>query len=247
MNIKLLAITIFIVILLMVAYFAFGNMFGNLSPVIDGNKAFVKLVDSLEFSKLAKEEKNFLLDVHIPEQTHIPGTDAFIPYNEVLGSIDKLPEDKSTPILVYCRSGSMSASASQELANLGYTNVYDLKGGINSFKESNVEVTISPNNQDLGDVIYGDVPTTTFTLTNFTPLPLSVTRVSTSCGCTKAEIDKKEVGAYETTEIKVSFDPAVHGDTTDVGDVTRVIYVNTDNPNFSQLEVEIKAFVVKNN
>jgi len=30
----------------------------------------VQLVDSESFSKLAKNEKNFLLDVHIPEQDH---------------------------------------------------------------------------------------------------------------------------------------------------------------------------------
>lgn len=205
----------------------------------------VQLVDSLDFSRLAKEENNFLLDVHIPEQTHIPGTDAFIPYNEISQNLDKLPQDKSTSILVYCRSGSMSKTASKEIADLGYTNVYDLKGGINAYKESNTEVIITPSNQDLGEVIYGDVPTTSFTLTNFTPLPLTVTRVSTSCGCTKAVVDKKEVGAYETTEIKVSFDPAVHKDATDLGDITRTIYISTDNPNFSQLTSTITAYVIK--
>ena len=205
----------------------------------------VRLVGSSEFSILAKDEKNFLLDVHIPEQTHIPGTDTFIPYNEILQNSDKLPKDKSTPILVYCRTGTMSKEASREIAGLGYTNVYDLDGGINIYKESNVGVFITPQNLDLGQVIYGEVPTTTFTLTNFGPLPLKITMVSTSCGCTKAEVDKKELGAYEATEIKVSFNPAVHGDATDVGSVTRTIYIQTDNPNFSQLSGTITAEVVK--
>jgi rhodanese-related sulfurtransferase len=206
----------------------------------------VQLVDSTQFSQLAKDENNFLLDVHVPEQTHIPGTDAFIAYNEIQDNSDKLPEDKSTPILVYCRSGNMSATASKEIADLGYTNVYDLAGGINAYKESNTEVIITPSSQDLGQVIYGNVPTTTFTLTNFTPLPLTVTRVSTSCGCTKAEVNVKEIEAYGSSEIRVSFDPAVHGDATDVGDITRTIYINTDNPNFPQLTSTITANVIKN-
>lgn len=206
----------------------------------------VRLVGSSEFSILAKDEKNFLLDVHVPEQTHIPGTDTFIPYNEIALNLNKLPDDKSTPILVYCRTGTMSKEASKEIASLGYANVYELDGGINIYKESNVGVFITPQNRDLGRVIYGEVPTTTFTLTNFGPLPLKITRVSTSCGCTKAEVDKKELGAYEATEIKVSFNPAIHGDATDVGSVTRTIYIQTDNPNFPQLINTITADVVKN-
>lgn len=205
----------------------------------------VRLVESSEFSRLAKDEKNFLLDVHIPEQTHIPGTDAFVPYNEISTNLDKLPEDKSTPILVYCRSGSMSKEASMEIAALGYTNVYDLKGGVNNYKESNVGVFISPQNQDLGQVVYGDVPVTTFTLTNFGPLPTKITRVSTSCGCTKAEVEKEVLGAYEATKVEVSFNPAIHGDATDIGDITRTIYIQTDNPNFPELTSTITANVIK--
>lgn len=222
-----------------------GNKIVNERDIVAPSEG-VQLVDSVAFSKLAKEKDSFLLDIHIPEQTHIPGTDAFIPYNEIAKNQDKLPQDKSTPILVYCRSGSMSKAASEEISKLGYTNVYDLKGGINAYKESNTEVIITPSNQDLGEVIYGDIPTTSFTLTNFTPMPVEITRVSTSCGCTKAEVEKKQLGAYEVTEVKVSFDPAVHGDVSDVGNIIRTIYVNTDNPNFPQLTSTITANVVKN-
>lgn len=245
MNKKNLAIAGFI---LVTAFLFFLNVKKDDGNIGGGEKLVgqVQLVDSVAFSNLAKDEKNFLLDVHIPKQTHIPGTDASIPYNEISENVDKLPKDKSTPILVYCRSGSMSKSASEEISKLGYTNVYDLDGGINIYKESNAEIIITPSNQDLGEVIYGDVPTTSFTFTNFTPMPVEITRVSTSCGCTSAEVGKKQLGAYESTEIKVSFDPAVHGDATDVGDITRTIYVNTDNPNFPQLTNTITANVVEN-
>jgi len=244
LNKNLLIVGALIVVVLLI-FVRTGDTSDNSGQKSQTQSNQVQLVDSTQFSELAKDEKNFLLDVHIPEQTHIPGTDAFIPYNEIQKNLDKLPQDKSTPILVYCRSGSMSESASDEISKLGYTNVYDLKGGINAYRESNTKVIITPSNQDLGEVIYGDVPTTTFTLTNFTPLPINVTRVSTSCGCTKAEVNKKEVGAYESTEIKVSFDPAVHGDATDVGDITRTIYISTDNPNFPQLTSTITAYVIK--
>lgn len=77
----------------------------------------------------------FLLDVHIPEQEHIEGTDAFIPYNDLESFASDLPEDKDTEIVVYCRSGGMSPSAAKELLDMGYTNVSELEGGINAYNE----------------------------------------------------------------------------------------------------------------
>lgn len=91
---------------------------------------------------LDSNKKVFLLDTHIPEQQHIKGTDAFIPYNEIESNLDKLPEDKSIPIAVYCRSGSMSLAASQKLIDLGYENVYNLLGGANSWRAAGYEFEV---------------------------------------------------------------------------------------------------------
>ncbi len=204
-----------------------------------------QLVKPAVFSKLAKNENNFLLDVHVPEQTHIPGTDKFIPFDKIAENSGQLPADKNTNILVYCRSGNMSKIAAQKISELGYANVYDLKGGIEGYRESNVEVKISPPTKDLGEVIYGDVAETTFTFTNFSPAPIKIIGISTSCGCTKAVMEKKELNAYEEAEIKVSFDPAVHKDDTDLGDIIRTIYIETDNPNFPRLTSTITAKVIK--
>jgi len=211
------------------------------------NNSLVKLISPSEFAERVREENAFIVDVHTPEQTHIPGTDAVIPFDRIQANTDKLPTDKSVPIFVYCRSGSMSATAAEEIAGLGFTNVYDLAGGTNAYKESNVMVSLYPETKTLGTVVYGDVATTEFTLTNYTPLPLKVTRVSTSCGCTKASVEKEELAAYESTTVNVSFDPAVHKDDTDLGDLTRTIYVETDNPNFPNFESNITARVIENN
>ena len=40
---------------------------------------------------------------------------------------------KDSTVLVYCRSGNRSRTASAALAKLGYTNIYEM-GGINSWK-----------------------------------------------------------------------------------------------------------------
>lgn len=63
---------------------------------------------------------------------HIPGA-VLLP----VGTIDEntaadvIPEKDST-VLVYCRSGNRSKTASAALADLGYTNIYEF-GGINTW------------------------------------------------------------------------------------------------------------------
>ena len=85
-----------------------------------------------EFNEIIKDESAFVIDVHTPEQEHIPGTDAIIPFDEVTSRLDELPS-KDSKIVLYCRSGSMSAKLFNELKDLGYTNVYDLEGGRNAW------------------------------------------------------------------------------------------------------------------
>lgn len=207
----------------------------------------IQTIKSQDYDQLASRPDVFVLDVHIPEQPHLPQTNAFIPYNQLTQNLDKLPQNKNTPILVYCRSGSMSRQAAQTLAKLGYTQIYDLEGGARAYYETHTAVILSPSTYDFGRVRYGDIPTTTFTLTNNTPNPLSLTRISTSCSCTQAKAEKTQLDPHESTKIIVSFNPAIHKDDTDLGNLTRTIYIETNNPNFPQLTVTITAFVYKSN
>ena len=85
-----------------------------------------------ELERMLKDKDFTLIDVHIPEQEHIAGTDELIPYTEVAHS-NKLPKDKDAKVVVYCRSGGMSRAAAYTLAEEGYTNVYDLAGGKNAY------------------------------------------------------------------------------------------------------------------
>ena len=51
-----------------------------------------------------------------------------------LGNVPEL-EDKSAPILVYCRTGGRSAMAALSLQNLNYTNVLSMMGGYEAWKK----------------------------------------------------------------------------------------------------------------
>ena len=92
---------------------------------------------SVDGLALMLEDKDFpLINVHIPYEGELEGTDAFIPYNEITSHLDELPADKDARIVLYCRSGNMSAQAASELAQLGYTDVWDVEGGFVEWEQS---------------------------------------------------------------------------------------------------------------
>ena len=83
------------------------------------------------------ENKDFLLvNTHIPFEGNLPDTDLSIPFDEITQHLDKLPADKNAKIVLYCRSGRMSTIAAKELVKLGYTNLWQLDGGFNAWKDA---------------------------------------------------------------------------------------------------------------
>ncbi len=85
---------------------------------------------------LSKPPANaFLLDVRTPaefEAGRVPGA-TNVPHSEVAARLDELPTDKSTPIVVYCKSGRRAGFAADTLAEAGYTNLHHLEGDMNGW------------------------------------------------------------------------------------------------------------------
>jgi rhodanese-related sulfurtransferase len=80
------------------------------------------------------ENKDFtLLNVKTPYSNEIDRTDLYIPYNQLSTRASELPPNKGAKILVYCLTGHSSAIAAQTLLDLGYTNVWNLDGGMNAW------------------------------------------------------------------------------------------------------------------
>jgi rhodanese-related sulfurtransferase len=72
---------------------------------------------------------------HIKNSTLLAVQD--IPANELDIKLKELPMDK--PILVYCRSGSRSVAASTILVNNGFSQVYNMQGGITEWMKVGYE------------------------------------------------------------------------------------------------------------
>ena len=77
------------------------------------------------------QENFFLLDVREPHEVPIATLNApLIPVGSLEQRISELPQDKSTEIVIHCRSGARSQKAALILKQHGYTNVENLAGGI---------------------------------------------------------------------------------------------------------------------
>jgi rhodanese-related sulfurtransferase len=92
-------------------------------------------VSPTELREMMRREDFTLVNTHVPFEGNIPDTDVSIPYDEIGRNLDRLPA-KDARIVLYCRSGSMSAEAAETLVGLGYDDVWDLRGGMIAWKEA---------------------------------------------------------------------------------------------------------------
>ena len=88
---------------------------------------------------MTRDDGHIIVDVRRQDEYdagHIPGA-VLIPNESILSERPEQLSDTSQIILVYCRSGRRSKEASQKLADMGYTNVYEF-GGIITWKGETV-------------------------------------------------------------------------------------------------------------
>jgi rhodanese-related sulfurtransferase len=96
----------------------------------------MKEVTVQELKKLIDTKADFqLVDVreeHEFDESNLNGL--LIPLGDILDRASEISKDKQ--VVIHCRSGKRSATAIQALeAQMGYTNLYNLKGGILAYIE----------------------------------------------------------------------------------------------------------------
>lgn len=82
----------------------------------------------------AREEKEFKVS-HLENAIYV-GYDVF----KLKETLDKIPKDKNAKIVVYCSLGIRSENIAHKLIEEGYTNVYNLYGGIFEWKNNGFQV-----------------------------------------------------------------------------------------------------------
>lgn len=92
--------------------------------------------------KLMQDTSVQLVDVRTPEEFkegHLKGA---VNYNVNGDDFEKQISnlDKNKPVMVYCRSGKRSSSAASVLIKNGFTEVYNMEGGITKWNEANKPV-----------------------------------------------------------------------------------------------------------
>lgn len=103
----------------------------------------IKVIDVKNFKQVIENKKVQLVDVRTPKEYRLGHLNKAININvfSLFFNVEALRLNKTQPVYIYCRSGVRSANAAKRLKNLGFTKIYDLKGGINAWKAENLSIT----------------------------------------------------------------------------------------------------------
>jgi rhodanese-related sulfurtransferase len=88
-----------------------------------------------------------VLDIRKPEDHaagHIAGSRQ-MDSHELVKASDSLKKYKEKPVVIYCYSGSTGASAARVLNGQGFTQVFNLRGGIGGWQSENLPVARGKN------------------------------------------------------------------------------------------------------
>ena len=90
---------------------------------------------------------SWLVDVRTTEEymhAHAPGVKCVIPHTDLPSSLAQLPSDRSTPIYVICRSSHRSHKAVRVLMELGFSEVFNVEGGMIEWVKNGFPVNSGP-------------------------------------------------------------------------------------------------------
>ncbi|MGZ8244090.1 rhodanese-like domain-containing protein [Methylomagnum sp.] len=102
-----------------------------------------KTVSPMEAVVLMNDENTVVVDVretHEFSQGHIEGA-RHIPLGKVEERAHELEAYKGKPVIVTCQSGTRSPAACKKLSGLGFTQIFEMKGGIIAWEEDKLPVT----------------------------------------------------------------------------------------------------------
>lgn len=109
--------------------------------------------------------------------------------------------------------------------------------------ENNPVAETHDSMHDFGRINTEDgVVSTTFEIENHGRGTLKIGEISTSCGCTSAEVDKTELEFNETANLTVNFDPNFHEEPG--GQFKRSVFVKTNDPKLPEMQFDVSVEIL---
>ncbi len=111
----------------------------EMSGIVTGEKR----LSPVEAVRLINDRHALVLDVRAPadfKKGHILNA-LNVPQTRLGERLGELGKDTARPIVVYCALGGVAAQASHTLKKAGYTEVYPIRGGLNSWLAASLPVT----------------------------------------------------------------------------------------------------------
>ena len=99
-------------------------------------------VGTLEATRLMNQPGTLVLDVRDEKEFaegHLPRA-RNVPLKALAGKAGEIAKNKSKPVLVTCRTGARSGAACRALKAQGFTQVYQLKGGLAEWQKQSLPV-----------------------------------------------------------------------------------------------------------
>ncbi len=117
---------------------------GSTEQPVNNSEIDYMMINTSELQEIQNSKEITMINVHIPWEGNIPGTDMELPYDEIEKYADALPQDKNEKIIIYCRSDSMGHQAAATLIEMGYTDVSNLEGGYIAWKNTGLAFEEKP-------------------------------------------------------------------------------------------------------
>ncbi len=105
------------------------------------------------------------------------------------------------------------------------------------------DIQLATPSSHLGEIPFGEVVTFEVPLKNSGTAELIIEAVSTSCGCTTAEVQPEVLAPGAEARLTVTFDSGAHGpDAT--GEVTRQVFIRSNDPDEPEIEFRFTAVIL---
>jgi hypothetical protein len=120
-------------------------------------------------------------------------------------------------------------------------------GFLRSGAQGPPRIEVLPSSYDFGEISSTEKAEVGFQVKNAGRSPLEITRVSTSCGCTTAQLEDQTLLPGEATTLHVTFDPQLmrsEGLIEIEEEILRIVYIKSNDPDRPEVEIELRGRVI---